>query len=133
MFGENFTVEGGLFEDQIFVGDSFRVGTAEILAVQPRMPCYKLGVRFGTQRIVQQFARARRYGVYFRVLKEGLVAVGDSVTKIGESDTRISIRDVGRLLLEEPDDLALVARAATAEFLPEAMRERFQRLAEESK
>ena len=133
MFGENFTVEGGLFEDQIFVGDSFRVGTAEILAVQPRMPCYKLGVRFGTQRIVQQFARARRYGVYFRVLKEGLVAVGDSVTKIGESDTRISIRDVGRLLLEEPDDLALVARAATAEFLPVAMRERFQRLAEESK
>lgn len=128
MFGENLTVDGGLREDAVFVGDRFSVGTAEIVAVQPRLPCYKLGIRFGSQRMVKKFAAARRYGVYFRVLTEGSVAVGDRLTKSGESAARISIFDLGRLLLEKTDEPELAARAAAAEFLPERLREHVRSL-----
>ncbi len=131
MFGENLTIEGGLFEDDVCVGDRFSAGTAELVAVQPRLPCYKLGIRFGTQRIIKKFAVARRYGVYFRVVKEGLVTPDGPFVKTGETDNRISIRDVGRMLLEGSDDAALIARAAGAEFLPERLRDHFQSLLEE--
>ena len=131
MFGENLTVEGGLFEDAIFVGDSFTLGTAKIVAVQPRIPCYKLGIRFGTQRFVKKFALARRYGVYFRVEREGVVAVNDPLKKVGESKIRVSIRDVGRLLLEGPDEPELIARAVACAALPENLREHFRLLIED--
>ena len=125
MFGENLTIEGGLFEDAVLVGDRFTAGTAELVAVQPRLPCYKLGIRFGTQRIVAQFAAARRYGVYFRVLKEGVVAPGDVFVKTGEGTAKISIRDVGRMILEGSDDAELIGKAAHAEFLPARLRDHF--------
>ena len=131
MFGENLTVDGGLFEEAVCVGDRFSAGAAELVAVQPRLPCYKLGIRFGTQRIIKKFAVARRYGVYFRVVKEGVVAPNDPFVKTGESGSGISIRDVGRLLLEGSNDAALIARAAGAEFLPERLRDHFRSLLEE--
>jgi MOSC domain-containing protein YiiM len=130
MFGENLTIEGGLYEDDVFVGDRFRFGTAELLAVQPRLPCFKLGIRFGTQRILKRFAGSGRYGVYFRVAKEGALQVGDPVKKIAESERRVSIGDVGRLLLGISFDPALLEHAAAAEALPENIRLHFQSLLE---
>ena len=122
MFGENLTVHGGLFENEVFVGDRFNVGNAEVVAVQPRSPCYKLGIRFGTQRVLKQFAKSGRFGIYFRVLKEGDVGVDDTVTRISEGKGRVSIGDVGRLLLDRYPDHALLARAAALEMLPERIR-----------
>ncbi len=78
MFGENLTIDG-LDEGAIAVGDRFSVGTAILEAVQPRLPCYKLGLKFGDQMMVKRFMRSGRFGTYFRVVREGDVGAGDEV------------------------------------------------------
>jgi MOSC domain-containing protein YiiM len=74
MFGENWTIEG-LSEDAVNIGDCFRIGSAEVIATQPRMPCYKLGIRFGRTDIVKRFLDSRLTGVYFSVVEEGEVGL----------------------------------------------------------
>ncbi len=130
-FGENFSVEGGLFEDKIFVGDRFRAGSAEIVAVQPRLPCFKLGIRFRDQRFVRRFAKSGRFGVYFRVLKEGEVAPGDFLNYLGGIPRSLSIGDVGRMLTSGNHDPKLLERAAVMEFLPQRLRAYFTSLLDE--
>ena len=78
MFGENLTIDG-LDEETVAVGDRFSVGTTILEAVQPRLPCYKLGLRFGDQMMVKRFMHSGRFGTYFRVVTEGDVGVGDEV------------------------------------------------------
>lgn len=78
MFGENLTIDG-LDEETIAVGDRFTVGTIVLEAVQPRLPCYKLGVRFGDPMMVKRFTRSGRFGTYFRVMSEGDVGAGDEM------------------------------------------------------
>ncbi|HXX62797.1 MAG TPA: MOSC domain-containing protein [Bacteroidota bacterium] len=126
MFGENLTVRGGLFEDEIYVGDHFTVGTAELVAAQPRLPCYKLGMRFGTLKMVKRFANSGRYGVYFSVFSEGDVGVNDMLVRTKTSAHRVSIGDVGRLLLDRVHDPVLLKRAIDAEGLPERVRRKFE-------
>src|SRR6266851_5832454 len=81
MFGENFTTEG-LFEDAVNVGDRFRVGQTELMVTEPRMPCYKLGIKFGRSDIIKKFLQSRRTGFYFAVLKDGRVEAGDEIELI---------------------------------------------------
>ena len=76
MFGENFTTEG-LLEGAVNIGDRFRVGSAEFVVTQPRMPCYKLGIRFGRPEIVKRFLQNGKSGFYLSVLEEGQVTAGD--------------------------------------------------------
>ena len=76
MFGENFTTEG-LLEGAVNIGDRFRVGSAEFVVTQPRMPCYKLGIRFGRPEIVKRFLQSGRSGFYLSVLEEGQATAGD--------------------------------------------------------
>jgi MOSC domain-containing protein YiiM len=128
MFGENLTVAGGLFEADIAIGDRFAIGSAEIMAIQPRLPCFKLGIRFGSQRMVKKFAVSMRYGVYFRVVKEGAIGTGDTMTLVAKSQYDLSILDLGRLLMNKTDDRSLIERAAKIEFLPSDMREYFRSL-----
>jgi MOSC domain-containing protein YiiM len=78
MFGENLTIDG-LDEEAIAVGDRFSGGTTILEAVQPRLPCYKLGLKFGDQMMVKRFMRSGRFGTYYRVVREGDVGVGDEV------------------------------------------------------
>jgi MOSC domain-containing protein YiiM len=78
MFGENLTIDG-LDEETVAVGDRFTIGTTILEAVQPRLPCYKLGVRFGDPRMVKRFMQSGRFGTYFRVVREGDVGAGDDV------------------------------------------------------
>ena len=80
MFGENLTTEG-LLEDAVHIGDEFRVGTARLVVTQPRLPCFKLGIRFGDPGIVKSFVRAGKPGIYFSVLEEGEVAAGDPIER----------------------------------------------------
>ena len=77
VFGENFTTEG-LLEETVHIGDRFRVGSAEFVVTQPRMPCFKLGIRFDRSDIVKRFLQSGRTGFYFAVLREGEVTAGDS-------------------------------------------------------
>jgi MOSC domain-containing protein YiiM len=76
VFGENFTTTG-LFETEVNIGDKFRIGAAEVMVTQPRMPCYKLGIRFGRADIIKRFLVSERSGFYLSVLKEGEVGAGD--------------------------------------------------------
>ena len=95
-FGENFTTEGVL-EGDVKIGDGLRVGSAEFRVTQPRMPCYKLGVRFGRDDMVKSFLRSGRTGFYLAVLREGDVARGDSIEFTGRSDHDVTVADIEAL------------------------------------
>jgi len=93
VFGENLTTEG-LLEETLHVGDRIRAGTAEFVVTEPRMPCYKLAIRFGRADIVKRFMKSGRTGFYLAVLKEGEVGAGDAIELIGADQHRISVAAV---------------------------------------
>jgi MOSC domain-containing protein YiiM len=123
-FGENLTIRG-LSESLIHVGDVFRAGAAELEATEPRLPCHKLGIRFGNPRMVRAFANARRWGVYFRVVTEGPLSAGDSFERIHADPAAIPVSDVARVFLFDRGDVATIERLATHERLDPAWRETF--------
>ena len=124
MFGENLTTEG-LREEDACIGDHFRIGEAVVKVTQPRIPCYKLGIRFGRPDIVKRFLASRRSGIYFAVVEEGLVNTGDAIERVGESEHRISIADVNRAYVNARDNLPLTRRIVTLEILPRALHDEF--------
>ena len=126
MFDENFTTER-LFEDAVNVGDRFRVGKAALMVTEPRMPCYKLGIKFGRSDIIKKFLQSRRTGFYFAVLKEGEVKAGDQIELISRDANNISIADIIRLYAFEREDLETLRRAVKLEALPESWRGYFQK------
>jgi MOSC domain-containing protein YiiM len=110
VFGENLTTEG-LTEDTVYIGDQFRVGSAILQVTQPRMPCYKLGIRFGSPDMVKRFWLSGRPGIYFSVVEEGDVAAGDSIEKVAEGPEAVSVGDVARLYLGDETSPELLERA----------------------
>ena len=100
MFGENLTT-AGLLEDAVHIGDEFRVGTARLIVTQPRLPCYKLGLRFDDPRMVKTFVQAGKPGIYFAVLEEGVVGPGDPIERIAEDASRITVAEMFRLVLDQ--------------------------------
>ena len=91
MFGENFTTEG-LDESSVHIGDQFRIGGAVVEVTQPRMPCYKLGIRFGRPDMVKRFHASGRCGFYLRVLEEGEVGAGDVIHRVKVDPKRMTVR-----------------------------------------
>jgi MOSC domain-containing protein YiiM len=94
-FGENFTTEGVL-EDEVHVGDRLGVGTAAFEVTKPRFPCFKLGIRFGTQAMVKLFLESGRTGFYLKVLQEGSVRTGDSIGRTWSDPSSPTIASVVR-------------------------------------
>jgi MOSC domain-containing protein YiiM len=125
MFGENFTTEG-LLEEAIYIGDRFRIGETEVMVTEPRMPCYKLGIKFGRADIIKRFLASRRTGFYFAVVREGMVDTGDAMKLIGQEQQDISVADITRLYAFEKDDLKSLRRAIKVEALPESWKGYFQ-------
>jgi MOSC domain-containing protein YiiM len=125
MFGENFTTEG-LLEEAIYIGDRFRIGETEVMVTEPRMPCYKLGIKFGRADIIKQFLASRRTGFYFAVVREGMVGTGDAIKLIGQEQQDITVADITRLYAFEKDDLKSLGRAIEVEALPESWKGYFQ-------
>jgi len=93
MFGENITTEG-LFENELMIGSVYRIGTALLQVTEPRMPCYKLAIKFGRVDIIKRFMKSRKSGFYFTVLEEGMVKPGDRVKLEQPGDSGYSILDV---------------------------------------
>jgi MOSC domain-containing protein YiiM len=112
-FGENLTTEG-LVEEQVYVGDQFRVGSAVLQVTQPRMPCFKLGIRFGRPDMVKRFWRSQRSGFYFSIVEEGDVAAGDPIERIVHAPDGISVADVVALYLGDEKSPDLIERALRA-------------------
>ncbi|MFY9314801.1 MAG: MOSC domain-containing protein [Burkholderiales bacterium] len=93
VFGENLTVEG-LLEERVHIGDRFRAGSAEIVITEPRMPCYKLALRFNRPDMVKRFLKSGRTGFYLAVLQEGEIGAGDAIVRSGQAQQPISIAAV---------------------------------------
>jgi MOSC domain-containing protein YiiM len=110
-FGENLTIRG-LSEVPVNVGDVFRAGTAELEATAPRLPCFKLGIRFADERMVKVFAESRRYGSYFRVVTEGELEAGASVERIHADPEGIPVSEIARVTLFDRSDTAMLERLA---------------------
>lgn len=124
MFGENFTTDG-MLETETNVGDRFRVGTAEVMVTQPRMPCYKLGIRFGRTDIIKRFLISERTGFYLSVSKEGEVGAGDEFQLIKKNASGVRVVDVTRLYSSDKGNVDLMRRAIGTEALPNSWREYF--------
>jgi MOSC domain-containing protein YiiM len=124
-FGENLTTEG-LVEDSVHIGDEFRVGTSRLVVTQPRLPCYKLGLRFGDPGMVKRFLQAGRPGIYFAVLDEGMVGPGDPIERIGEDPARISVAEMFRLVLDGDADPAALRRLLDVRALADVWREELE-------
>ncbi len=126
MFGENFTTEG-LDESSVNIGDRFRLGAAEVTVTEPRMPCYKLGIKFGRADIIKRFLASGRTGFYFSVGREGEVGAGDEVELLGRDENLITVADIVRLYARDRGDFETMRRAVAVEALPEKWRQHFRR------
>ena len=125
MFGENFTT-AGLLETELNVGDKFRVGSTIVMATEPRMPCYKLGIRFGRSDIIKRFLASERTGFYFAVLQEGEVGAGDPIELMEKSARSVRVSDITLLYTREKHKAGLLRRAIEVEALPESWKSYFQ-------
>jgi MOSC domain-containing protein YiiM len=125
MFGENFTIEG-LLEDSVYIGDRYRIGELEVVATQPRLPCYKLGIRFGRADMIKKFLASRRTGFYFAVDREGAVEAGDPIELLGRDQQRITVADITRVYAFEKDDLGTMQHALRLDALPESWKGYFE-------
>lgn len=126
-FGENLTVEGLPLEEEAAVGDRFRVGTAELVVTQPRLPCYKLGLRFGREDIVKRFLTSRRTGYYLAVEVEGEVGAGDHVELIARDPARIPVAEITRVYASDRNDRATIERLVALAALPDDWRSFFEK------
>jgi MOSC domain-containing protein YiiM len=126
-FGENFTTEG-LLEENALLGDHYRVGGAVIKIAQPRLPCFKLAIRFDRPDMIKRFLASRRSGVYFSVVEEGMVDVGDTFTRVREDPRRISIADINRAYGDPQENLELIQRIVRQEVLPSGLHAEFSEI-----
>ncbi|MGA8035600.1 MAG: MOSC domain-containing protein [Candidatus Acidiferrales bacterium] len=127
MFGENFTTEG-LLEKDLCIGDQISIGAAVFAVAQPRLPCYKLNVRFDDSSMVKRFLASGRSGFYFAVVREGEIGAGDEITITSRDPNRVSIADINRLFTAKelgPADGDTMERALRVPILPEFWREQF--------
>jgi len=140
MFGENFTIDDGGpgllggqalpgeqgLEESVHLGDRFSVGTAEVAVTQPRLPCYKLGVRFGSDDMVKRFLASGRTGFYVAVLREGEVGAGDEMKLIAREPNAVPVSEITRLYVAKrysEAETAAVRRALRVPELPESWKE----------
>ena len=130
-FGENLTTTG-LREDELFIGDRLRAGSAVLMVAQPRMPCYKLGVRFQRDDMVKRFLASRRSGFYFSVVEEGEISAGSPVEFLSRDPNRVSVADVVSLYVDHPRDPQLIERALRVSALPQSWKSWLQERMQES-
>ena len=126
IFGENFTTEG-LLEESVRIGERLRVGSAEFVITQPRMPCFKLGIRFDRPDIVRRFLQSRRTGFYLAVLREGEVAAGDSIQFTAQERGGLTVADIVNLYTVDAENQELLRRATEYSALPESWRDYFRK------
>jgi len=126
MFGENFTTEG-LFERDLHIGDRLQIGTAVIMVRQPRIPCYKLALKFHRNDILARFLRSGRSGFYFSVDQEGIVECGNSFEFLSREPEAITISEINVLFAEDQCDRTLLERALATPALPEDWRDYFRK------
>jgi MOSC domain-containing protein YiiM len=126
MFGENLTTEG-LDEESVHIGDVFQLGTARLVVTEPRMPCFKLTIRFEREDMAQRFLLSQRSGFYFGVEQEGTVEAGDRFKLLGSDPQGLKVADVVRLRTTDRDNTELLSKAIATAALPEGWKGSFRR------
>ena len=124
-FGENFTVEG-MLEDQVHIGDVFQIAGAQVQVTQPRVPCFKLGLKMGLATFPKHFLASERSGFYLRVLVEGKVGTGDPIERIKIDPARLSIKEVHHLYYFDNFNRQGVKRVLGVPTLSDSWRESFE-------
>jgi MOSC domain-containing protein YiiM len=124
-FGENLTTQG-LLERELNIGDRLCVGSVELIVTEPRLPCYKLGVKFERDDMVKRFLKSRRTGFYFAVAREGEIGTGDRFQLLSRDTNRVSVADITRLYAFEENDLTGMRRAVEVKALPDGWRDYFR-------
>lgn len=124
-FGENFTTDG-VEEETVCIGDEFQVGSARVVVTEPRMPCFKLGIRFGRADMLKLFLKSQRTGFYFGVVEEGVVQADDHLERVGEHPDGLRVSEVTRLYTTERTNKALLRKAISVLALPERWRDYFE-------
>src|SRR5437764_9789023 len=128
-FGENLTTQG-LKEDRVFIGDRMRVGTAVLMVTQPRMPCYKLEVKFQRDYMIKRFLLSGRSGFYFSVIEPGEVSAEWELEILERDPNRVTVIDIVRLYLGQTRDADLLERAVGLNALPQSWRDHLLRRAQ---
>src|SRR6266581_1074594 len=126
-FGENFTVEG-LLDNEVCIGDRYRIGDAIFEVTQPRVTCYRVGIRMNEPRMAALLVAHHRPGFYFRVLQEGEVGAGDEIVKVSNGPERMSVAESDALLYLPGHSRAQLERALRIPALPAGWRSSFQAL-----
>jgi MOSC domain-containing protein YiiM len=127
MFGENLTVLG-LNESEIRIGDTYRIGAAIVQVSQPRQPCFKLGIRFGDQKVVDDFLESSFPGVYVRVLQSGYVCRGDELVLLERNNKSLSVSRVFSIFRKNRTNMELIREAIVEPFLAESCRMDIQKI-----
>ena len=117
MFGENFTTEG-LLEDQANIGDEYQIGSAKFAVTQPRMPCFKLAIKFESGDVIKKMFASAKCGIYFKVLEEGEVGTGDEIKLIRKDENNVTIQDIMKTYGNERKHKELLERALKIDALP---------------
>jgi MOSC domain-containing protein YiiM len=125
-FGENLTTEG-LLESELCIGDRLRIGTVEMQVTQPRMPCYKLGIRFAHDDVLRRFLESGYSGFYFSVSREGDLAEGDAIEIVSRDPARVRVADITSLYSTDTRNERLLERAVALESLPQDWRDFFRK------
>src|SRR4029079_14935562 len=126
-FGENFTIEG-LSDDTVCIGDRYQIGSARFEVTQPRVTCYRVGIRMNEPRSPALLPSSSRPGFYFRVLQEGEVGAGDEIVKVGEADERMTVAEINALLYTPEHPRDRMERALRIEALSPGWRASFEAL-----
>lgn len=126
VFGENLTT-GGLLDESVSVGDQFKMGSTILMAIQPRIPCYKLSLRFNDTQMTKRFMEAQKFGIYFRVIKEGEIQKGSSILLIEKATTNLSIQDVVDCFVSKNKDQDQLKKIIEEPLIPEALTDYFSR------
>jgi ferredoxin-NADP reductase/MOSC domain-containing protein YiiM len=124
-FGENLTTEG-IREDDLNVGDRLRIGTAEFVVTEPRLPCFKLGIKMGSQDFVPEFLERGMYGFYLAVAQQGDIEAGDEVEIVARDPARFPVSDIARLYSRDREDVDGLCRAVATDSVPESWRSHFR-------
>lgn len=127
MFGENLTVQG-LNESEIYIGNIYQIGEAVVQVSQPRQPCFKLGIRFGNQKVVDEFWNLPFPGIYVRVLQSGHVQKGDEFVLLEQNSDSLSVSQVFSIFRSVSVDKELCLKAINNQFLAESCRKDIRKI-----
>lgn len=130
-FGENLTVSG-LTEDEVYIGDVFRIGTALFEVTQPRVPCFKIAHKMGMPEFPKLFTESGRTGFYLRVLEEGEICAGDAIERVKTDPHLVSVREMMRIMHIDREDFEVMKRAVAIPALTPGWREQLEKRLQKS-